>query len=124
MLCPRDTFALSKVVRKKTPVSEFDILSALKPTEGCQWAHILCSAWIPEIVYTTPASLKAAEGVSTILRDRWEEVSFASPAPDSSSLAADLLAVQSDGWGGRVLLRLSGAVPRLLRVAVRPQVRF
>lgn len=75
VLCPRDNSALVKAVRKKPPVSDFDMLSAMKPTEGCQWAHVLCSAWIPEVVYTKPATLKAAEGISTILHDRWQEVS-------------------------------------------------
>lgn len=121
MLCPRDTSALSKVVRKKPPVSEFDMLSALKPTEGCQWAHILCSAWIPEIVYTTPAMLKAAEGVSTILRDRWEEVRPVSQINSRRMLmTADVLVVQSDRRSSRLLLGLPGAIPCLLCVAVRP----
>lgn len=70
MLCPRDASAVT--VKRKKPLGEFDILAALKPTEGRRWAHVLCSAWIPEIQYTNPATFKMVEGITTIARDRWE----------------------------------------------------
>ncbi len=72
MLCPRDASAVTSK-RKKAP-GDFDILAALKPTEGRRWAHALCSGWIPEIHYTNPATFKTVEGITTILHDRWEAV--------------------------------------------------
>ncbi|RSH90248.1 putative PHD type zinc finger protein with BAH domain-containing protein [Saitozyma podzolica] len=74
LLCPIDTSALNPKSRVKRPPADFDILSALKPTEGRRWAHVLCSAWIPEVIYTNPATFKMVEGVTTILRERWESV--------------------------------------------------
>ena len=69
-MCPRDASALT-AKRKKSPM-EFDILAALKPTEGRRWAHVLCSALIPEVQYTNPATFKIVEGITTILQERWE----------------------------------------------------
>ncbi|OCF37587.1 hypothetical protein I316_00713 [Kwoniella heveanensis BCC8398] len=73
-LCPRDlTPVTAKIKRKPAANSEFDLLSVLKPTEGRRWAHILCSTWIPEVVYAEPSRLKTVEGVMTVSRDKWED---------------------------------------------------
>jgi hypothetical protein len=74
MLCPRDTSALSTKPRTKKPPADFDMLSALKPTEGRRWAHVLCSAWIPEVVYTNPGTFKVVEGITTVRKERWSNV--------------------------------------------------
>ena len=77
VLCPRDgpSTGLKNPSRpSKKPAGDFDFLSALKPTEGRRWAHVLCSAWIPEIVYDHPATFKLVEGITTIARERWETV--------------------------------------------------
>ncbi|WVF70081.1 hypothetical protein IAT40_004868 [Kwoniella sp. CBS 6097] len=72
-LCPRDlTPVISKIKRKPTANAEFDLLSAYKPTEGRRWAHVLCSTWIPEVVYAEPGRLKPVEGIMTVARDKWE----------------------------------------------------
>lgn len=75
MLCPADMTAVLALARKKKVVYDFDVLSAMKPTEGCRWAHILCAAWHPEVQYADPATYKAVEGISTIAREKWEGVS-------------------------------------------------
>lgn len=72
MLCPRDNSAVT--AKRKRPPGEFDILAALKPTEGRRWAHVLCSAWIPEVQYSNPATFKVVEGITTVPRDKWEQV--------------------------------------------------
>jgi hypothetical protein len=75
LLCPRDnSLAIAKIKSKRVP-SDFDMLSALKPTEGRQWAHVLCSSWIPEIIYTQPGKMKAIEGITNLPVDRWSNVS-------------------------------------------------
>lgn len=74
MLCPKDNSALVARVKRKQ-AHDFDLLSALKPTEGCRWAHILCSAWHPEIQYANGTTLKMVEGVSSVADDKWEGVS-------------------------------------------------
>lgn len=75
VLCPRDASALTTKLRNKKPQGDFDLLSALKPTEGCRWAHILCSAWAPEVQYANGTTLKTVEGISSIADERWAEVS-------------------------------------------------
>ncbi|WRT65032.1 uncharacterized protein IL334_001974 [Kwoniella shivajii] len=73
VLCPLDlTPVTSKIKRKPTQHAEFDLLSALKPTEGRRWAHILCSAYIPEVGYAEPARLKTVEGITEITASRWQ----------------------------------------------------
>ena len=64
--------ATLKRKRALTLNDPFDMLAALKPTEGRRWAHILCSAWIPEILYTNPATFMAVEGITSVPRYRWE----------------------------------------------------
>ncbi|KAK7056506.1 putative PHD type zinc finger protein with BAH domain-containing protein [Paramarasmius palmivorus] len=61
LLCPR----------KRTPPPADSFLRACKPTEGQGWAHVLCSVFIPELVYTDSGHLKSVEGVSTIPDSRW-----------------------------------------------------
>lgn len=79
MLCPRDA-NLAKAVRAKRQPTDFDLLSALKPTEGNRWAHTLCSAYAPEVVYTNATRLKAVEGISTVSTDKWEQVCPSNPS--------------------------------------------
>lgn len=71
VLCPRDTSALATRVKNKKATGDFDLLSAMKPTEGCQWAHILCSAWLPEVQYSNGTTFKTVEGISSISDDKW-----------------------------------------------------
>lgn len=75
MLCPPEPPNIIKAKSKK-PAPDFDLLAAMKPTEGCQWAHVLCSAWIPELQYTDPVTLKRVEGISSIPEERWTNVSL------------------------------------------------
>lgn len=74
VLCPKDINSIIAKTRKR-PAADFDLLSCLKPTEGRQWAHLLCSAWSPEIRYTDTSTFRTIEGVATVARDRWEQVS-------------------------------------------------
>ena len=76
VLCPRDISAVIAKNRSKKPPLDFDLLSALKPTEGNQWAHVLCSAWQLDVLYRNAKTLKAIEGITTLTDDRWEEVSW------------------------------------------------
>jgi len=72
MLCPKDNSLLtSRIKSKKAPV-DFDLLSVLKPTEGCQWAHLLCATWFPDVQYTDGATFKKVEGISTIPDENWD----------------------------------------------------
>lgn len=66
VLCPRD----ANLPKRKKATGDFDLLSALKPTEGCRWAHILCSAWLPEVQYAT-STFKTVEGISSIPDEKW-----------------------------------------------------
>ncbi|PWN43695.1 hypothetical protein IE81DRAFT_322100 [Ceraceosorus guamensis] len=42
------------------------VLDAVKPTEGNNWVHLICAAFIPEIVFTDPARLRLVEGVGNL----------------------------------------------------------
>lgn len=75
VLCPRDSAMVASKIKSKKQVGDFDLLSALKPTEGCRWAHILCSAWMPEVQYANGSTFKTVEGISTIAADKWDAVS-------------------------------------------------
>ncbi|KAL7424387.1 putative PHD type zinc finger protein with BAH domain-containing protein [Cryptotrichosporon argae] len=85
VLCPRDQAAVAARVKRKQ-TADFDLLSALKPTEGCQWAHVLCSAWIPECQYTSAATLKAVERISLIARERFEATCTICAQPDGAKI--------------------------------------
>lgn len=75
LLCPRDNTNLTARIKNKRAPVDFDLLSVLKPTEGCQWAHVLCSAVIPEVQFTHGSTFKAVEGISTIADAQWDSVS-------------------------------------------------
>ncbi len=47
----------------------------MKPTEGYKWAHILCSIFVPEVMYTEAIRLRVAEGISALPLERWQRVS-------------------------------------------------
>ncbi|OCF76650.1 hypothetical protein I204_02349 [Kwoniella mangroviensis CBS 8886] len=73
VLCPNDlTPITSKIKKKPGQQADFDLLSALKPTEGRRWAHILCSIYVPEVGFADPSRIKTVEGVMEVARDKWE----------------------------------------------------
>jgi hypothetical protein len=74
VLCPKDITALAKRQYKR-PGVDFDLLNVLKPTEGRRWAHTLCASWVEGVMYTDKLGMKDVEGVVSISRDQWEEVS-------------------------------------------------
>lgn len=76
MLCPRDqaSVALKLAPKNKKPPADFDVLSALKPTEGCRWAHIICASWTPEVQFSDGTTLKDVEGISAIHDASWEAI--------------------------------------------------
>ncbi len=41
-------------------------LEVMKQTEGHNWAHVICAAYIPEIVYSDPSRLSKVEGAGTL----------------------------------------------------------
>ena len=74
MLCPKDsTSFIAKIKSKKAP-TDFDILSAMKPTEGLRWAHILCSTWMPDVLFADAVKLKMVEGIMSLPEERWATV--------------------------------------------------
>nr|AAN75157.2 ZNF1 [Cryptococcus neoformans var. grubii] len=68
VLCPR-TPHLAMKVKKKT--AEYNLLTALKPSEGRRWAHLLCSAWTNGVEYGDAVSFKQIEGIMSIRGDIW-----------------------------------------------------
>lgn len=56
-------------VKKKT--AEYNLLTALKPSEGRRWAHLLCSAWTNGVEYGDAVSFKQIEGIMSIRGDIW-----------------------------------------------------
>jgi hypothetical protein len=75
VLCPKDiNVIIAKIKKKPVSTADFDLLSCLKPTEGRQWAHLLCSAWSPEIRYRDPATYRTIEGIATIAKNRWQDM--------------------------------------------------
>lgn len=71
----------------------------MKPTEGRQWAHILCASWHQEVQFTNTSTYKAVESIILIPDDKWTAVSH-DPTPPSSILTSDqacLLCGQQDG---------------------------
>lgn len=54
--------------------NDIGFLRAKKPTEGQNWAHILCSLYAPEAVYTEVSRFRLVEGISSIPQSRWETV--------------------------------------------------
>ena len=105
MLCPADTSSLVTKSKSKKPPADFDMLSAMKPTEGLRWAHVLCSVYTPEVVYTHPNQLKAVEGIMSVDEARWQEVSDPS-ACIWTMLTPGLLTVQSSRWISDSLFRV------------------
>lgn len=55
--------------RRRT--AEYDLLTALKPSEGRRWAHLLCSVWAIGVEYADIASFKQVEGIMNIKEDIW-----------------------------------------------------
>lgn len=96
VLCPADNSALVARLKKKA-AGDFDVLAALKPTEGCRWAHTLCTIFHPEVLYANGTTLKLVEGISTIPDKRWKSVS----RPRTCEMGADMqtctLCGQGDG---------------------------
>ncbi|WVQ84001.1 hypothetical protein IAT38_006146 [Cryptococcus sp. DSM 104549] len=72
VLCPPDHTPVTSKLKKTKPSTEFDQLSALKPTEGRRWAHVLCSACVSEVRYADTARLKTVEGIMDVGREKWE----------------------------------------------------
>ena len=68
--------SLSLVIKSKSkkPPADFDLLSAMKPTEGLRWAHVLCSVWIPEVVFTKPSIFKTVENIMALPEEYWTSV--------------------------------------------------
>ncbi|EAL21369.1 hypothetical protein CNBD0650 [Cryptococcus deneoformans B-3501A] len=81
VLCPRTPHLTSK--KKIKNVTEYDLLAALKPSEGRHWAHLLCSTWTNDVKYANATLFKQVEGIMSIGRNRW--------------MAACSLCGQSDG---------------------------
>lgn len=134
VLCPADNAAVLALARKKR-LYDFDVLTAMKPTEGCRWAHILCSAWHPEVQYADAGTFKAVEGISSIAKEKWEGVSEAAHrarraqrVPTGSAwratlLTPDMYPLRAGRRRQAPLHRLRRAVPRLVRVGGGPQGR-
>nr|AAN75616.2 ZNF1 [Cryptococcus neoformans var. neoformans] len=68
VLCPRTPRLAMKVKRK---AAEYDLLTALKPSEGRRWAHLLCSTWTNGVEYGDTVSFKQIEGIMSIRGDIW-----------------------------------------------------
>ncbi|KAG0334012.1 putative PHD type zinc finger protein with BAH domain-containing protein [Podila horticola] len=47
---------------------------ALKRTTGNNWAHILCSVWIPEPTFVNVDTLSPVESIGKIRNERWKQV--------------------------------------------------
>ncbi|KIY68025.1 hypothetical protein CYLTODRAFT_431056 [Cylindrobasidium torrendii FP15055 ss-10] len=56
---------------KKTGPSPKTFHRACKPTEGAQWAHVVCAVFIPELLFSDCERLRLVEGASTIVHHRW-----------------------------------------------------
>lgn len=41
-------------------------LEAVKPTECNNWAHLICAAWMPDVVFTDPKRMKLVEGAGNL----------------------------------------------------------
>ena len=53
---------------------DFDIMQAVKPTEGYKWAHILCSTFVPHLQWSDGAHLKFTEGIMSLKPNQYAEV--------------------------------------------------
>lgn len=67
----------------ESPYQPFTALDALKATEGNQWAHVICSVWTSELVFTHTNTLQRVEGVAGLAASRWSQVGL-SPHPQCS----------------------------------------
>ncbi|GBE86744.1 hypothetical protein SCP_0906250 [Sparassis crispa] len=68
ILCPRVRRDPKKKLLYPPPDS---FLRACKPTEGQTWVHVVCTVFIPEVMYSDARRLRLVEGVSTIPQYRW-----------------------------------------------------
>ncbi|CAO1614953.1 unnamed protein product [Sympodiomycopsis kandeliae] len=41
-------------------------LDAVKPTECNNWAHLICAAWMPDVLFTDPVQMKPIEGAGSL----------------------------------------------------------
>ncbi|CAK9782337.1 hypothetical protein CC85DRAFT_282380 [Cutaneotrichosporon oleaginosum] len=69
VLCPADMSVPLALARKKKP-ADFDALAAMKRTEGCRWAHVLCAA-VHDVAYAHPAALGPVEGIGSLPAHTW-----------------------------------------------------
>lgn len=44
----------------------------LKRTNGNNWAHVMCSVWVPEVKFSSPRDLELAEGFGSIPLERFQ----------------------------------------------------
>ncbi|KAL0243454.1 hypothetical protein I308_105420 [Cryptococcus tetragattii IND107] len=70
-LCSLPSYSTPYIEKKKKNVTEYDLLAALKPSEGRHWAHLLCSTWTNGVEYANATSFKQVEGIMNIGGDRW-----------------------------------------------------
>jgi hypothetical protein len=131
VLCPKKLPNLTRPAKKHGATYDFDFLHAMKPTEGYKWAHILCSLFIPEVMYTDSNRLRVTEGISALPLERWTAVSpvvgnvrldvvplrYRCAAPDMQDLQAT----------GRCRHRVCGMPETgtcVVRLVVQLQIRF
>ncbi|KAH8833162.1 hypothetical protein DL96DRAFT_1585044 [Flagelloscypha sp. PMI_526] len=81
LLCPRQSLLPVgqkgkqpqniSVAARYANINPDSFLRACKPTEGSGWAHVLCSVFIPEPIFTDPLQLHAVENLNVINHQRW-----------------------------------------------------
>ena len=70
-------------------------LRACKPTEGQAWVHVLCSVFIPELMYSDATRLRLVEGISAIPQHRWQNVSVSFRIPCCSQAITLIVYLQN-----------------------------
>lgn len=56
------------------PVEGDGSSNPLKETSGFNWAHVCCSAWVPEVLFGNAVQMKPVENIGKIPRSRWNQI--------------------------------------------------
>lgn len=123
LLCPR--LRHGSTTQKIVGPMPDSFLRACKPTEAQGWAHVICSVFMQDLLFTDSTRLKAVEGVSMLAQYRWAAVCLRSDtlSPHSPLLAA-MLPMFEHGRRGDAMQRLQPRIPCLMCLESWLQVWF
>lgn len=84
---PKVSTMTDDVKRETLAKAPLGALDAFKPTECNNWAHVLCSIFIPEVVFSDTARLKTVESCGNLPTHRYEALCELCKVPTGACVA-------------------------------------